>query len=87
MIKWSGIHQSYKIESSEDVVEWSSKQIAKTLAMSPAAVSSALQKALETMDRAQLRSDELSSKDVQPEQQLLSGMRRPSTEDARCLSF
>jgi RNA polymerase sigma-70 factor (TIGR02960 family) len=56
----------------KDVFEWSSKQIAETLAMSPAAVNSALQRARETMDRAQLRSDELSSMDVQPEQQLLS---------------
>jgi hypothetical protein len=56
----------------KDVFEWSSKQIAETLAMSPAAVNSALQRARETMYRAQLRSDELSSMDVQPEQQLLS---------------
>ncbi|KAF9125141.1 hypothetical protein BGX30_000593, partial [Mortierella sp. GBA39] len=56
----------------KDVFEWSSKQIAETLAMSPAAVNSALQRARETMDRAQLRSDELSSMDVQPEQELLS---------------
>ncbi|MEK0314802.1 sigma-70 family RNA polymerase sigma factor [Cohnella sp. 56] len=56
----------------KDVFEWPSKQIADTLAMSPAAVNSALQRARETMDRAQLRSDQLSSMDVQPEQELLS---------------
>nr|WP_269448559.1 sigma-70 family RNA polymerase sigma factor [Metabacillus kandeliae] len=56
----------------KDVFEWPSKQIAETFAMSPAAVNSALQRARETMDRAQLRSDELSSMAVQPEQQLLS---------------
>ncbi|WP_256701060.1 hypothetical protein [Paenibacillus sp. P46E] len=31
-----------------------------------------MQRARETMERAQLRSDELSSMDIQPEQQLLS---------------
>jgi len=36
----------------KDVFEWSSKQIAETLAMSPAAVNSALQRAREKMDRA-----------------------------------
>lgn len=56
----------------KDVFEWSSKQIAETLAMSPVAVNSALQRARETMDRAQLRSDELCSMDVRPEQQLLA---------------
>ncbi|WP_254450380.1 sigma factor-like helix-turn-helix DNA-binding protein [Cohnella herbarum] len=40
----------------KDVFEWSSKQITETLAMSPAAVNNALQRARETMDRAQLRS-------------------------------
>ncbi len=56
----------------KDVFEWSSKQIAEALAMSPAAVNSALQRARETMDRAQLRSDELSSMQAQPDQQLLT---------------
>ncbi|RUT35810.1 sigma-70 family RNA polymerase sigma factor [Paenibacillus zeisoli] len=56
----------------KDVFEWSSKQIAEMLSISPAAVNSALQRARETMGRAQLRSDELSSMDVQPEQELLS---------------
>ena len=56
----------------KDVFEWSSKQIAKTLEMSTAAVNSALQRARETIARTQLRSDELSRMDVQPDQQLLS---------------
>lgn len=56
----------------KDVFEWSSKQIAETLAISPTAVNSALQRARKTMDRLQLRSEELCGMDVQPEQQLLS---------------
>ncbi len=56
----------------KDVFEWSSKQIAETLEMSPAAVNSALQRARETMDRAKLRSDELSTRGVQPDLELLS---------------
>jgi RNA polymerase sigma-70 factor (TIGR02960 family) len=36
----------------KNVFEWSSKQIAETLRMSPAAVNSALQRARETMDRS-----------------------------------
>ncbi|MBN2984510.1 sigma-70 family RNA polymerase sigma factor [Cohnella algarum] len=56
----------------KDVFEWSSKQIAETLRMSPAAVNSALQRARETMDRTQLRSDEISRMDADPDPDLLS---------------
>lgn len=56
----------------KDVFEWSSKQIAETLGMSPAAVNSALQRARETMDRTKLRSDELSTMDAEPDRELLS---------------
>ncbi|MCD9025120.1 sigma-70 family RNA polymerase sigma factor [Cohnella silvisoli] len=56
----------------KDVFEWSSKQIAESLGMTPAAVNSALQRARETMDRAKLRSEEYSLMDVQPDQELLS---------------
>ncbi|WP_108992265.1 sigma-70 family RNA polymerase sigma factor [Paenibacillus agaridevorans] len=56
----------------KDVFEWSSKQIAETLGMSSAAVNSALQRARETMDRTQLRSEEYSKMDVHPDPDLLS---------------
>ncbi|MBP1153655.1 MULTISPECIES: RNA polymerase subunit sigma-70 [unclassified Paenibacillus] len=56
----------------KDVFEWSSKQIAETLGLSPAAVNSALQRARKTMDRAKLRSEEYSLMDVEPDQELLS---------------
>ncbi len=56
----------------KDVFEWSSKQIAETLGMSPAAANSALQRARETMDRTRLRSEEFSKMDVNPDQNLLS---------------
>lgn len=56
----------------KDVFDWSSKEIADTLGMSPAAVNSALQRARETMNRTQLRSDELSRMDVKPDRELLS---------------
>lgn len=56
----------------KDVFEWSSKQIAETFEMSPAAVNSALQRARETMDRAKLRSKEFNRMDVQPDHELLS---------------
>lgn len=55
----------------KDVFEWSSKKIADTLGMSPAAVNSALQRARETMGRAKLRSDELSKTDTEPDRELL----------------
>ncbi|MGO4500772.1 sigma-70 family RNA polymerase sigma factor [Paenibacillus sp. 2RAB27] len=55
----------------KDVFEWSSKQIAETLGMSPAAANSALQRARETMDRTRLRSDEFSKMNVNPDQNLL----------------
>lgn len=56
----------------KDVFEWSAKQIAETLAMSPAAVNSALQRARETLERTQLRSDEYSRMEAQPDSELLS---------------
>ena len=56
----------------KDVFEWSSKEIAETLGMTPAAVNSALQRARETMDRAKLRSEEFSTKDAEPDRELLS---------------
>lgn len=56
----------------KDVFDWSSKQIAETLGMSPAAVNSALQRARETMDRTRLRSDELSRMEGEPDRELLS---------------
>lgn len=56
----------------KDVFDWSSKEIAETLGMSPAAVNSALQRARETMNRTRLRSDELSRMEVKPDQELLS---------------
>lgn len=56
----------------KDVFDWSSKQIAETLGMSPAAVNSALQRARETMSRTRLRSDELNRMDNEPDRELLS---------------
>lgn len=57
----------------KDVFDWSSKQIAETLGMSPAAVNSALQRARETMNRTRLRSDELGrTVDAEPDRELLS---------------
>ncbi len=56
----------------KDVFEWSSKQIAEILNMSPAAVNSALQRARETMGRTQLRSGETSRMDAVPDPDLLS---------------
>lgn len=56
----------------KDVFEWSSKQIADSLGMSPAAVNSALQRARETLDRVKLRSDEFSGMDEEPDLELLS---------------
>lgn len=56
----------------KDVFEWSSKEIAETLEMSPAAVNSALQRARETLNRTELRSDELNMMDAEPDRELLS---------------
>jgi len=56
----------------KDVFDWSSKEIAETLGMSPAAVNSALQRARETMERAKLRSDEFELPEVEPDRELLS---------------
>lgn len=56
----------------KDVIEWSSKQIAATLRISPVAVNSALQRARETMNRLKHRSEEYSLMDLEPDQELLS---------------
>jgi len=56
----------------KDVFDWPSKQIAETLGITPAAVNSALQRARETMGRAELRSEELCVMDAKPDQELLS---------------
>jgi RNA polymerase sigma-70 factor (ECF subfamily) len=56
----------------KDVFEWSSKEIAETLGMSPAAVNSALQRARESLERAQLRSNEFSRMNAHPDRELLS---------------
>ncbi len=56
----------------KDVFEWSSKQIAEALDMSPAAVNSALQRARDTMDREKSRSDEFTMSGVEPDRELLS---------------
>jgi len=56
----------------KDVFEWPSKQIAETLGMSSAAVNSALQRAREKLDRANLRSEEFNTMDIEPDRELLS---------------
>lgn len=56
----------------KDVFQWSSKEIAVTLGVSPAAVNSALQRARDTLDRAKLRSDEFNRMGVEPDRELLS---------------
>ena len=56
----------------KDVFEWSAKQIAEALGMSPAAVNSALQRARESIDRAKLQSDEFSLMNVEPDHEVLS---------------
>lgn len=56
----------------KDVFDWSSKQIADTLAMSPAAVNSALQRARGTMEQADLRSNEFSTMNHEPDEELVS---------------
>ncbi|WP_432775624.1 sigma-70 family RNA polymerase sigma factor [Brevibacillus gelatini] len=56
----------------KDVFEWSAKQIAEALGITPAAVNSALQRARETMGRAELRSEELCIMDAEPDHELLS---------------
>lgn len=56
----------------KDVFEWSSKQIAETLDMSTAAVNSALQRARETLERSNLRSNEYSKMEEEPDRELLS---------------
>jgi len=56
----------------KDVFEWSAKEIAETLEMSPAAVNSALQRARETLSKAKLLSDEMSMMDAVPDPELLA---------------
>lgn len=56
----------------KDIFEWSSKQIAETLGMSPAAVNNALQRARKTLERAKLRSSEFNMMDVDTDPELLS---------------
>lgn len=56
----------------KDVFEWTSKQIAETLGMSPAAVNSALQRARDSLNRAQLRSNEYGMMEAEPDPELLS---------------
>lgn len=56
----------------KDVFEWSSRQIAETLEMSPAAVNSALQRARAAVNQSQLRSNTLSAACSAPDQDLLS---------------
>lgn len=56
----------------KDVFEWPAKQIAETLGITPAAVNSALQRARETLDRANLRSEELCMMEGEPDHALLS---------------
>lgn len=56
----------------KDIFEWPSKQIAETLGISAAAVNSALQRARESMRRAELRSNEYNRMDAEPDLELLS---------------
>lgn len=56
----------------KDVFDWSSKEIAEVLELSPAAVNSALQRARETMKRTELRSDGPNQMDAEPDRELLS---------------
>ncbi|WP_235427043.1 RNA polymerase subunit sigma-70 [Cohnella kolymensis] len=56
----------------KDVFEWSSKEIADSLGISPAAVNSTLQRARETLDRVKLRSNEFNMMDVEPDREMLS---------------
>jgi RNA polymerase sigma-70 factor (TIGR02960 family) len=56
----------------KDIFEWSSKQIAEALEISPAAVNSALQRARVTLDQTNLRSNEFSRMDIVPDHDLLS---------------
>lgn len=56
----------------KDVFDWSSKEIAEVLELSPAAVNSALQRARETMKRTELRSDVPNQMDAEPDRELLS---------------
>lgn len=55
----------------KDVFDWSAKEIADTLGMSPAAVNSALQRARASMDQARLRSREFDRMDTEPDRELL----------------
>lgn len=56
----------------KDVFEWSSREIAEALDMSPAAVNSALQRARGTMERSRLRSGAIAAEASEPDPELLS---------------
>src|SRR5699024_2820985 len=56
----------------KDVFEWSTRQIAEMLSMTPAAVNSALQRARKTISQARLRSRELCTMDAKPDRELLA---------------
>jgi RNA polymerase sigma-70 factor (ECF subfamily) len=56
----------------KDVFEFSSRQIAETLGMTTAAVNSALQRARDTLEKARLRSEEISRFDAEPDRELLA---------------
>lgn len=56
----------------KDVFEWSSREIAQTMQMSPAAVNSALQRARAAVNRTRLRSSALSAGASPPDRELLA---------------
>jgi RNA polymerase sigma-70 factor (TIGR02960 family) len=56
----------------KDVLEWSSKQIAETLGMTPTAVNSALQRARDMLERAKRQSDDYGLMAAEPDRKLLS---------------
>lgn len=56
----------------KDVFAWSSRQIAETLDMTPAAVNSALQRARQTLKETDLQSEQLCPMDSEPDQALLA---------------
>jgi RNA polymerase sigma-70 factor (ECF subfamily) len=56
----------------KDVFEWSSKEIADALDMSPAAVNSALQRARGSMEQARLRSGTFAAETSEPDRELLA---------------
>jgi len=56
----------------KDVFQWSSREIADALDMSPAAVNSALQRARGTMEQSRLRSGAIAAETSGPDRELLS---------------